>query len=272
MDTIGNGLKKPSMTTDIIDDVVSAVATNATICDSQFTKINDATAIDSYNHLNIQSPNIFGTHAILNFIASRNANNLAQIISYSDGGQPAGNLFIEPQNYLVIRSLFSTPTTNAPVNTTFYGSVNVVGNFGVNGAKNRLVQTKTYGQIGLNAVESAECVFNDYGRAKLISGQCKINIDNKFLETVNTKDYQYDVYLTKYGQGDIWVDFDSMTETYFRVIGTSDINFGYQIVAKQLGYEDIRLKEIDNHIPDNTSKYAELYFKDKLNNNQNSGE
>lgn len=276
IDTSSNyGFQKPAVGKNLSAlDLIKAVSNNADGCDAQLKRINDAIAIDTNGNINIQNGTVWGADAFWNFASAHNATHQARIGSYS-GSQPAGNLFFEPQNYFVIRSLFSTSSTNVPVNGTIYGNLNITGNFGVSGAKNRLVQTKSYGQIGLNAIESAECWFTDVGESILINGECRIDFDKKFLETVNTN-VPYQIQTWGYDGGDVTVYKKDMHLNYFIVRAknnSADCPFGYKIYAKQLGYEDVRLKEIDNHIPDNTSKYAKLYFKDKLNNNkQNSGE
>ena len=107
----------------------------------------------------------------------------------------------------------------------------------VAGAKNRIVKTKNYGTRKLNAVESAECYFEDRGKGNLVNGRCRIDIDKIFSETVNLDDY--DVSVTKYGRGDIWIS--ERRDTYFIVEGENDIEFSYILYAKQKGYENERL-------------------------------
>ena len=236
------GLKQPDMLKDLLDDVIAAVSTNAGISEAQFDGI--------HTNFNTQGVTTWGQEAMINFCATNNSNHQARIINYSDN-QPWGNLFIEPQNYLVIRSLLSNATTNVPISATLYGSLTMTGALSVQGAKQRIVVTKDDEKISMNAYESPDALFTDYGRSKLINGEIKIDMDTTFLKTVNTKDCSYEVYLTKYGKGNIYVDFDNMTETSFIVKGDNDINFGYQIVAKQIGYEDVRFKEAEDNVIEN---------------------
>jgi hypothetical protein len=263
IDTTKNyGFQKPATGKNLTSlDLIKAVSNNADAVDQQIHNINTDFAT---NHITIWS-----TNASLDFASNYSASRQARILSYY-GDQPAGNIFIEPQNYLVIRSLFSNGTTNNPVNATLYGNLDITGHLGVGGAKNRLVKTKNYGQIGLNAVESTECWFTDLGENTLLNGECKIEFDKKFLETININ-MPYQVKVWAYDGGDVTVYKQDMHTDYFIVKaknGSEDCPFCYEIYAKQLGYENVRLKEIDNHIPDNASKYSELYFKDK----QNRGE
>ena len=59
------------------------------------------------------------------------------------------------------------------------------------------------------------------------------------MEVVNTK-CNYQVFLTKYGKGDIWVK--ERTENYFVVEGTPGLLFGGEIKAKRKGFETDRLE------------------------------
>lgn len=119
------------------------------------------------------------------------------------------------------------------------GGLYVEGDFGVGGNKNRIVTTKSYGDRALNAMESADCLFFDYGRGIIKNGKYKVIIDEIFKETVNLDDY--DVFITKYNSGDVWIS--EKNPNFFIVRGTNNLNFSWQLVAKQLGYENIRLQE-----------------------------
>lgn len=145
---------------------------------------------------------------------------------------------------------------SADSDTSYYRSlivsssgVEVKGNFSVSGTKNRLVNTKNYGRINLNAYETTDSYFGDIGQGILDeNGLCYISIDTIFLETINTKN-DYQVFLQKYGPGDIWVE--SKTETYFVVKGAPNTTFAWELKAKQLGYETTRLEQSKNdYIPE----------------------
>lgn len=117
------------------------------------------------------------------------------------------------------------------------GGVDVVGDFSVSGSKNAKVPT-SIGDVNVSAYETAEYYFGDIGRGEVVEGQCIINIESLFKETVNTN-IEYEVFLTPYGKGLVYVD--EMTPDYF-VIKGDDIPFGYEIKAKRKGYEDVRLE------------------------------
>ena len=123
-----------------------------------------------------------------------------------------------------------------------YGSL-YCGNFYATGTKNRLVETENYGTRGLNAIESAECYFEDFGSGTVVNGECKVFIEDIFKETIELQ-AEYHVFLTKYGEGDIYVS--ERNKDYFIVKG-NDINFGWQLVAKQKGYSETRLSSINQN-------------------------
>ena len=136
--------------------------------------------------------------------------------------------------------------------------INVVGDFTVNGdlsatgSKNRVVQTANYGKRLMNAVESADAFFEDFGTAMTdAEGFCEVRLDEIFLETVNT-DYDYHVFLTPYSD-----DYAAKASIYsksknrFIVYGTPYTRFDWRVSAKQRGYEDTRMEVMED---DNTDQ------------------
>lgn len=117
-------------------------------------------------------------------------------------------------------------------------------NFIATGTKNRLVKTKDYGNIALNAYETAECYFGDIGEGKTDSNcETIVKLDDVFIQTVNTNE-GYHVFLSKYDEGDIWVE--ERNKNAFKVKSNlPNIKFSYEIKAKQKDYENERLKEIN---------------------------
>lgn len=127
------------------------------------------------------------------------------------------------------------------------GGAYAAGNLGCSGTKNRIVDTLNHGKVLLNAYEMASPMFGDIGTGQLdFNGKCIIFIDDVFLETTDTVS-EYQVFLQKYGQGDIWVD--EISKTYFSVKGTvPDLKFAWEIKAKQKDYATYRLEnEISNN-------------------------
>lgn len=122
-------------------------------------------------------------------------------------------------------------------------TVYVNGDFSVGGSKNAIVPT-SIGNVNVSAYETAEYYFGDIGRGQIINGECRINIEELFSETVNTS-IPYEVFLTPYGNGHIYID--SMDQFGFNVKG-DDITFVYEIKAKRLNYEDTRLHLVGDRL------------------------
>lgn len=120
------------------------------------------------------------------------------------------------------------------------GNAEVTGTFHVTGSKNCAVET-SQGMVLISAYETAEYYFGDIGRGEVVDGECRIEIDSLFAETVNT-DINYEVFLTPYGRGIIYVD--EMAPNYFVVKG-DNIPFAFEIKAKRKGYESTRLTKLE---------------------------
>lgn len=135
------------------------------------------------------------------------------------------------------RNVINSSSAKLEIQAFFGGGVEIIGDFAVTGSKNASVETSV-GRVNVSAYETAEYYFGDIGRSEVVEGQCIINIESLFKETVNTN-VDYEVFLTPYGKGLIYVD--EMTPDYF-VIKGDDIPFGYEIKAKRKGYEDVRLE------------------------------
>ncbi|MFT9372419.1 phage tail spike protein [Liquorilactobacillus hordei] len=132
-------------------------------------------------------------------------------------------------------------------NTQIDNELWVNGTLNVSGAKNAIVKTSK-GWAQINAYETAEYYFGDLGKTNTGSGsKVKIVMDSLFLETVNTN-VDYHVFLSSYGNGYAWVS--EQTETYFVIeSNVPNLQIGYEIKAKRLGYENNRL-EIDKDFED----------------------
>ncbi len=124
------------------------------------------------------------------------------------------------------------------------GNLVVRGNLAVTGQKMALVETASYGQREVYAVESPGEWFEDFGSAKLTSTQATVRIDPVFGETVAT-DREYHVFLTPNGRCTLYVA--EKKPTFFevrRLTGSRRCVFDYRIVAKRKGYETVRLAQI----------------------------
>lgn len=117
------------------------------------------------------------------------------------------------------------------------------GSIYVTGSKNCVQDTENYGMRAINAYETAEYYFGDIGSGQLVDKKCVIWIEDIFKEVVNV-DMNYQVFLSKYGRGDIWIS--ERTPNYFVVEGENDIEFGWELKAKRKGFETSRLEIIEN--------------------------
>jgi hypothetical protein len=93
--------------------------------------------------------------------------------------------------------------------------------------------------------------FEDFGSANLVEGKVTVGIDGLFAETVNLQ-AGYHVYLTPRSSEAVLLFVTAETPTAFEVQGVTldgspaSISFDYHIVAKRLGYEELRLEVADS--------------------------
>lgn len=128
---------------------------------------------------------------------------------------------------------------------TAHGGAYIEGNLECTGTKNRLVDTQNYGQVLLNAYETPTPMFGDIGTAQLNeNGECIIFVDDIFIETID-KATKYEVFLQKYGKGDIWVD--EINDNYFITKGDAGLRFAWEIKGKQLNYSQYRLESEESN-------------------------
>lgn len=118
--------------------------------------------------------------------------------------------------------------------------------------KSRAVETEDYGTKLLYCYETPTPMFGDVGEGKIAEdGKCYVRTDSTFNQTI--ADGSYQVFLQKYGQGECYVT--ERKADYFVVEGTAGMKFGFEIKAKQAGYENLRLETERN-----TPQINEYYF------------
>lgn len=111
------------------------------------------------------------------------------------------------------------------------------------GVKTKIAATPNYGERLLYCYEMPKPYFGDIGEAVLDeTGTCYVQIDDIFYETVNTS-CNYQVFLQKQGQGDLWVK--DRTPTHFIVEGTPNLSFAWELKARQAGFEYERLDKFE---------------------------
>ena len=84
-------------------------------------------------------------------------------------------------------------------------------------------------------------MFGDLGCGKTNDrGIAIVDIDPEFSETINSG-IEYQVFLQKEGDGDIWVA--EKEESYFTVRGTPNLKFSWEVKCIQKSFEHLRLDE-----------------------------
>lgn len=116
------------------------------------------------------------------------------------------------------------------------------GNFAATGSKSAIVQTQDYGWRHLYAMESPDVLFEDVGTAQMHDGRAEVTIDPLFAQTVNLEQ-AYQVFLTPLGDCGLYVTEKTATSFTVRALDgrSCNIAFDYRLIAKRLGYEDVRL-------------------------------
>ena len=123
--------------------------------------------------------------------------------------------------------------------------MNIYGDMSATGTKSRVVDTKQYSDRLLYCYETASPMFGDVGEGVIgADGKCYVSIDPIFAKTVNLSQYQ--VFLQKYGQGECYVS--ERHPSYFIVSGTEGLSFGWEVKAKQSGYDQLRLERNDEPV------------------------
>lgn len=121
-------------------------------------------------------------------------------------------------------------------------NVSITGDLTVRGEKNRVVKTSK-GMVRMNAIESTYAVFEDFGSAMTDKdGMRMIMLDQLFLETVNTE-CDYYVFLSPRKITSVpHICVQKKYKDSFCVHGEPNTKFDWIVIAKQRGYEDVRME------------------------------
>lgn len=128
-----------------------------------------------------------------------------------------------------------------------------------NGTKTASVGTTKGNQL-LYCVEASEVWFEDIGGAKLVNGECTINLDELFLETVVIDEkHPMRVFIQMEGESqEVYVEKGT---TYFKVKerngGQSNAEFSYRIMAKRVHFQDHRFGNDPLWGPGDTRAYMQ---------------
>ncbi len=121
------------------------------------------------------------------------------------------------------------------------------GSLTCTGSKSAVVETADYGWRKLYAVESPEVWHEDLGTAALQAGEATVTFDPVFAQTVNLQE-EYHVFVTPLSQEPVLLYVSEKTTDGFTVQGVTldgrpaTCSFDYRVVAKRLGYENVRLE------------------------------
>ena len=136
----------------------------------------------------------------------------------------------------------------------------VVGDLTCEGKKNRTIRTSNYDKRLQYCYETSSPMFGDIGQGITdSSGECYVSIDDIFSETID-QDCEYQVFLQKEGQGDLWVD--SKEPTFFIVKGTPNLKFAWELKAKQKDYANERLEVYGLSDHENDLDYESMFVSD----------
>jgi hypothetical protein len=151
-----------------------------------------------------------------------------QALQLQSFANPASNSFIEAQFDTNGKPLF---WTDALGDTTAVGT------------KNAAVPLKTGKMVKVFSMESPEVWFEDFGSSHLTAGITTIQLDPKFIQTVNLSQ-GYHVFITPKGDcKGLYVTAETNNSFEVRELagGQSSVDFDFRIVAHRNGYEKTRL-------------------------------
>ena len=116
----------------------------------------------------------------------------------------------------------------------------VSGDLSVLGSKARCVKTKDYGQRRLYAYETPTPYFGDVGEAVIAEdGLCYVPIDPVFAQCVSLEGYQ--VFLQAYEGNPVCLK--ERRSDHFLVSGQPGTIFGWELKAKQIDFDQLRMTE-----------------------------
>lgn len=156
---------------------------------------------------------------------------------------PAGIHALGSIAWLIGCKIEAITYNSAPALRVTDGGFYARGDMGCSGTKYRVVETEHYGNIGMNAMESASPYFTDIGSGTIgESGEVTIFNDPVFAETVDLK-AEYQVFLTRTSA--LGTSYVEKHESYFIVHGEPGATFDWMLCAKQRDYSASRLERVD---------------------------
>lgn len=191
-------------------------ATALQILDDLFIGKGIFVTAQSYFHSNVYIDDILEVGSNTNITGSLDVGDDLDIDGYlyGTGGEFLNDLYVD--------------------DTVFCETLEVMG-----GEKNCVQETENYGLRKINAYETAEYFFGDLGSGNIKDGECLITIDPIFQECINTS-IEYHVFVQAY---DGIITSIKRYPDYFVVYGTDETVFSWELKAKRLGFENVRLTQ-----------------------------
>lgn len=143
------------------------------------------------------------------------------------------------------------------VGCTIESGLGVANDLRVLGQKNRLVKTKNYGNVKMNAFETSEAYFADIGSGTVSENRCvTVFFDPVYAETIDY-DAEYHVFVTPSGRGKI--EYVKKELGRFTVYGEPEATFDWMVCAKQCDYAALRM-ENEKDFPKKEIEFDERIF------------
>jgi hypothetical protein len=165
------------------------------------------------------------------------------------GDQSSGGMFSTTGNFS--HAILATSYSEDSYAGSFFGAVNVHGNFAVSGGSKTAIVPTSQGHRKLYCQESPEVWFEDFGEGQLQGGLARIDLDPLFLETV-TIDEKNPMKVFIQLNDDCHGVYVQRMATGFEVkelrTGASSAHFTYRVIAKRKGFETARLESAADHV------------------------
>jgi hypothetical protein len=120
-------------------------------------------------------------------------------------------------------------------------TLHVAGTFTATGTKAATVETASFGQRKLYAVEAPTVRFTDEGTAMLSGGVARVELDPIFSETIEG---ELLIHVTPYGRSSLYVEERGNNYFVVKSIDETDIPFAWSVSATRKGYSDIRMEGV----------------------------
>lgn len=177
------------------------------------------------------------------------------IIIYEDASQGQSGIYAELNPNGIITYENGNEVAHYGYDIWTSGVAAIDGDLNVSGEKNRVVKSGSYGEVKLAAYETPSPMFGDIGSGIVAEdGLCYVQIDPVFSQVVNTR-CEYQVNIQEYGAGTAFVS--ERGPAHFIVRGTPGLQFGWELKAKQKGYEQNRMDRYTKQARVKKPTYAE---------------